>query len=76
MGYLTVSGDIKMTDKPGQPIEFIQGNGYDVSIGLFVEYEYKRWIIQLKEYSPRANLNGTDFSIETPSVIIGYKFDI
>ena len=72
-GYLTIDGSIIM-DAPGVPSRSVDGYNYNVSVGIFLAYEYKNWVVQFKEYTPSASIEGIDFIVELPTFMIGYRF--
>ncbi|MDH3974619.1 MAG: hypothetical protein OEV42_10115 [Deltaproteobacteria bacterium] len=76
IGYITADGLVKMDEGPGLPARSIDGKDHDISFGIIMEYTYKNWVIQAKEYTPGATIDGIDFKIELPSVIVAYKFDL
>ncbi len=74
MGYISADGIVKL-EGPVVSLKPIDGKGFDTSIGILVEYTYKNWVFQAKEYAPSATINGVDFKIELPTFIVGYRFE-
>ncbi|MDH3975428.1 MAG: hypothetical protein OEV42_14205 [Deltaproteobacteria bacterium] len=74
LGYMSAEGRV-MVEGPGLPIKTIDGKDFGTSIGLMLEYKYKNWVFQAKEYTPGATIDGIDFIIELPTFILGYRFD-
>lgn len=75
LGYLTAKGVLHIED-PVFSDSAINGNDLNFSLGLFIELEYKRWVVQFKEYTPTAKINGIDLKLELPALLIGYRFEI
>lgn len=75
VGYLTSKGMLHI-EEPFFSDRTINGKDFNLSLGLFIEFEYKRWVVQLKEYTPTAKIDGIDLKLELPALLVGYRFDI
>lgn len=76
LGYMDVSGDVILTNEPGQPRRTYSEEKYTYSLGIFFEYSKNDWLFQIKHYGPQARGGGVRFSSENLTLVFGRRFNI
>jgi hypothetical protein len=76
LGYMDISGDVILTNEPGQPRRTYKEEKYTYSLGIFLEYSKSDWLFQIKHYGPQARSDGVRFSSENLTLVFGRRFNI
>ena len=74
VGYLSMDGTIMVNTPPGPRVEQFDGSDLSYSTGIIIRYEYKNMIIQAKEYTPFATIDGLEMELQLPIFTVGYKY--
>jgi len=74
VGYLSMDGTMMVNNPPGPRVEQFDGSDISYSTGIFIRYEYKDMIIQAKEYTPFATIDGFEVELQLPVFTVGYKY--
>ena len=74
VGYLSMDGTIMVNTPPGPRVEQFDGSDLSYSTGIIIRYEYKDMIIQVKEFTPFATIDGIEMELQLPVFTVGYKY--
>ena len=75
IGYLSVSGDMVMTGKPGQPLESFNTSKFGESVGVIAEISKYNWVLQYKGFAPVIEVRDNSLDLSNHRIIFGKRFN-
>jgi len=73
-GYLSVSGNVVLTELTGQPVASYDDHGYGFTVGLFFEAIKDDLFFQIKAYGPDIKLGNEELQLANIKLTFGKTF--